>query len=124
MIVARFVETHDHHSEYLARAVAGLTSHGRERVRDLLEELAEGFADHPAVVSFAEERAAEADLGSIGTSSDAATDEMLSGEELEELRAGFTVIRDQEPMDDVADWANAVLALLSDEVHQRSPRPA
>jgi hypothetical protein len=24
-------------------------------------------------------------------------------------------IRDQEPLDDVADWANAVLALLADE---------
>ena len=29
--------------------------------------------------------------------------------------AGFTTIRDQEPLDDVGDWANAVLALLEDE---------
>jgi hypothetical protein len=29
--------------------------------------------------------------------------------------AGFKSIRDQEPRDDVADWANAVVALLEDE---------
>jgi hypothetical protein len=28
---------------------------------------------------------------------------------------GFRTIRDEEPLDDVADWANAVLALLEDE---------
>jgi hypothetical protein len=31
------------------------------------------------------------------------------------LTAGFRTIRDQEPLDDVADWANAVVALLEDE---------
>ena len=31
------------------------------------------------------------------------------------LLAGFRTIRDQEPLDDVADWANAVVALLEDE---------
>ena len=41
----------------------------------------------------------------------------LSAQEIEVLTAGFMTIRDQEPLDDVADWANAVLALLADE-HQ------
>jgi len=31
------------------------------------------------------------------------------------LATGFTTIRDQESLDDVADWANAVLALREDE---------
>jgi hypothetical protein len=120
MIALRFVTTADHHSEYLARAVAGLTAPGSRRVHELLEQLEGTFADHPAVVSFAKARAAEADLGRVDDSSPAETGQMLSDEELEELRAGFTVIRDQESMDDVADWANAVLALIGDEAHQRS----
>jgi hypothetical protein len=33
---------------------------------------------------------------------------------LEPLTAGFMVIRDQEPLEDVAQWANAMLALLAD----------
>jgi hypothetical protein len=28
---------------------------------------------------------------------------------------GFITIRDQEPLNDVGDWANAVLTLLEDE---------
>jgi hypothetical protein len=39
---------------------------------------------------------------------------MLSEEELDILTVGFMTIRDQEPLDDVANWANAVLALLAD----------
>jgi hypothetical protein len=39
----------------------------------------------------------------------------LSEEELEIVTAGFMTIRDQETLDDVADWANAVLVLLADE---------
>ncbi len=39
----------------------------------------------------------------------------LTRREIDELATGFTTIRDQEPLDDVADWANAVLALLEDE---------
>ena len=30
------------------------------------------------------------------------------------MTAGLLAIRDEEPLDDVADWANAVLALLQD----------
>jgi hypothetical protein len=37
---------------------------------------------------------------------------MLTPPELDALIAGFMRIRDQEPLDDVSDWANAVLALL------------
>jgi hypothetical protein len=44
---------------------------------------------------------------------------MLTDEELSRLVAGFMKIRDQEPRDDVADWANAVIALLEDEVRRR-----
>lgn len=62
----------DHHSAYLARAVAALTPDGRARV-DVLDVL----------------------LG------------------------GFRRIRDQEPRDDVADWANAVVALLEDDLGER-----
>jgi hypothetical protein len=120
MIVLKLVDAGDHHSEYLARAVAGLTAQGSEQVHELLEQLVGSFADHPSIVHFAEARAAEADLSRADDSSWAETGLMLSDEELEELRAGFTVIRDQEPMDDVADWANAVLALLGDEAHRRS----
>jgi hypothetical protein len=31
-----------------------------------------------------------------------------------DLLAGFMQIRDQEPLEDVADWANAVVVLLED----------
>jgi hypothetical protein len=47
---------------------------------------------------------------------------MLSGEELDRLLGGFMTIRDQEPLDDVGDWANAVIALLEDEI-RRPGRP-
>jgi hypothetical protein len=40
---------------------------------------------------------------------------MLTARERDELMTGFITIRDQEPLDDVGDWANAVLALLEDE---------
>ena len=40
---------------------------------------------------------------------------MLTEAEIDALTAGFMSIRDTEHLDDVADWANAVLALLQDE---------
>jgi hypothetical protein len=51
---------------------------------------------------------------------------MLTEQELDGLTAGFMTIRDQEPLDDVANWANAVLALLEDEAEDNDPvrRPA
>ena len=39
---------------------------------------------------------------------------MLSPDELDRLISGFEEIRDQEPLDDVGDWANAVVQLLED----------
>ena len=60
-------------------------------------------------------REAEVDAGGTETQADDEPAERLSEQELDILIAGFTTIRDQEPLDDVADWANAVLALLADE---------
>ena len=105
----------DHHSEYLARAVAALTPEGRRRVDELLDELALAGRGREWVVRFAMAREAEVDAGRTGGSSDEEPGERLSKQELEVLTAGFMTIRDQEPLDDVADWANAVLALLADE---------
>jgi hypothetical protein len=104
----------DHHSEYLARAVAALTPEGRDRVDELLEQLAEAAGSGEPVVRFARTREAEADAGRTGSTGDE-PGRMLTPEELDVLTAGFMTIRDQEPLDDVADWANAVLALLADE---------
>jgi hypothetical protein len=108
------VSTPDHHSEYLARAVAALTPEGRRRVDELLDELAVAGRGREWVVRFAMAREAEVDAGEIGASAEE-PGARLSAPELEVLTAGFMTIRDQEPLDDVADWANAVLALLADE---------
>jgi hypothetical protein len=107
------MSTSDHHSEYLARAIAALTPEGHQRVDELLEQLAEAVGDHQAVARFAAVRKAEADTGRTGASSDVRR--TLTRQELDVLTAGFRTIRDQEPLDDVADWANAVVALLEDE---------
>ena len=105
----------DHHSEYLARAVAALTPEGRRRVDQLLDGLAAAGRGREWVVRFAMAREAEVDAGRTGGSSAEEPGERLSKQELDVLTAGFMTIRDQEPLDDVADWANAVLALLADE---------
>ncbi len=108
------MSTADHHSEYLARALDALTPEGHKRVDELLDQLAEVVGDHEAVASFAAARKIEADVGraeAAGPSPGRA----LSRQELDVLIPGFTAIRDQEPLDDVADWANGVVALLEDE---------
>ena len=112
--------TSDHHSEYLARAVVGLTPEGRERVDELMEQLAEVVGDHQAVARFAGARKAEADLGRTDPLAEDDAGRALTTQELGVLTAGFRAIRDQEPLDDVADWANAVVALLEDEAAQAS----
>ena len=104
----------DHHSEYLARAVAALTPEGRKRVDELLDELALAGRGREWVVSFALAREAEVDAGQAGTAQAEEPGARLSAQEIEVVTAGFMTIRDQEPLDDVADWANAVLALLAD----------
>jgi hypothetical protein len=107
--------TADHHREYLARTVAALTPAGHRRVDELLEQLAAVVRDHEWLVRFAKTREAEADLGRTEVSGDVEPARMLTARERDELMTGFTTIRDQEPLDDVGDWANAVLALLEDE---------
>ena len=105
----------DHHSEYLARAVSALTPEGRARVDELLEQLAVEGRSREWVVRFANTREAEVDAGRTDTAPADEPAERLGEDELDVLTAGFMTIRDQEPLDDVADWANAVLALLADE---------
>jgi hypothetical protein len=107
--------TTDHHSEYLAKAVAALTPEGRARVDELLDQLAAAGASREGVRRFAVARHAEADAGRTDISSGEEPAGMLTNEELDVLMAGFMTIRDQEQLDDVANWANAVLALLKDE---------
>lgn len=109
------MSTADHHSEYLVRAVAALTPEGHARVDELLDQLAEVVADREWLARFAKARKAEADSGRVAADADADPGRMLSPQELHALTVGFRTIRDQEQLDDVTDWANAVLALLRDE---------
>jgi hypothetical protein len=96
------VNTPDHHSKYLAKAVAGLTPEGRKRVDELLDRLAAAGHGLEWVVRFALAREAEVDAGRTATSADEEPRKRLSNEELDILTAGFMMIRDQEPLDDVA----------------------
>ncbi len=101
----------DHHSEYLSRAVVALTPEGRARADELLDELTREAGSHDRVVRFAAVRRAEVDTGRI----EPAVTDKLTQQELDILGTGFTTIRDGEPLDEVTDWANAVLALLQDD---------
>jgi hypothetical protein len=92
-----------------------LSPEGRKRADELLEQLVETASGHPWVLQFARVREAEVDAGHT---SDEGDDE-LSVQELDTLIVGFKTIRDQEPLDDVANWANAVLALLEDDRSRR-----
>ena len=85
---------------------------------ELLEQLAGMVPGHPWLVAFAKAREAEADSGQL---EDGGGDPVhrLTDEELERLASGFMTIRDEEPADDVGDWANAVIALLEDEIRSR-----
>jgi hypothetical protein len=94
--------------------VAALTPEGHTRVDELLAQLAEAAGTNRAwLVRFAKARQHEADLGRIDVT-DVEPALMLSQPELDALNAGFMTIRDTEQLDDVANWANAVLALLRD----------
>ena len=103
----------DHHSEYLARTVAALTPVGRARVDELLAGLVEAVGGREPLVRLAQGLRAQADAGLPTV--DAGTGHRLTAQDVNDLLAGFMQIRDQEPLDDVADWANAVVALLEDE---------
>ena len=105
----------DQHSEYLAKAIDGLTPEGHKRVDEVLAQLVEAAPDHEAVARFATTRKAEADVGRTEAPAAVSPGPALSRQEQDFLIAGFRTIRDQEPSDDVADWANAIVALLEDE---------
>ena len=103
----------DHHSEYLAKTIAALTPEGRARVDELLDGLSASVGDHSLISDFATLRRQEADSGQPAAGSDPGR--LFSGPQFDEVLTGFTVIRDQEPLDDVSDWANAVIQLLEDD---------
>ena len=105
----------DHHSEYLARALAALTAEGSKRVDELLDQLADAAGGREQLTRFARVRRAEADAGRAVDPAAGEPADVLGTEELEALLAGFKTIRDTEQRDDVTDWANAVVALLEDE---------
>jgi hypothetical protein len=105
----------DHHSAYLAGAAAALAPEGRARVDELLVQLAEAARADGRVVEFAAARQAEVAAGRA----DPELPSSLTEQELDVLLGGFLRIRDQEPRDDVADWANAVVALLEDALAER-----
>ena len=102
----------DHHSAYLAQALAGLTAEGRQRAEELLDQLIASAGGRRSILLFAEARRTELDIGNVGPSDPGPP---FAAGELEELTVGFMAIRDDEQLDDVANWANAVLALLRDE---------
>jgi hypothetical protein len=108
------VSSSDHHTEYLRKTVAALSPEGHRRVDELLEQLAQAAGRHDWLVRFAKAREAEADSGDV-TAPPVEPTRKLTDEELDGLIAGFMTIRDTEQLDDVADWANAVLALITDE---------
>jgi hypothetical protein len=103
----------DHHSEYLAKAIASLTPEGHARVDELLHGLADSVGDQGLVAEFAMVREQEADSSELATGPDPGRS--FSKQQLDDLITGFTIIRDQEPLDDVNDWANAVIQLLEDD---------
>ena len=71
----------------------------------------------PTLLDFARARRVEADLGRIDLSP--VEEPKLTEPEINALLGGFMTIRDSEHLDDVADWANAVIALLEDETGLR-----
>jgi hypothetical protein len=107
--------TSDHHSAYLARAVEALSPEGRRRVDELLDQLAGAAGGRERLLRFAGARRAEADAGDLAADPAGNPEPALAPDEIRALTVGFRTIRDEESRDDVADWANAVLALLDDE---------
>jgi hypothetical protein len=105
----------DHHTEYLARAVAALTPEGRRRADELLEELAAAVGDNTWIAQFAHVRESEVDAGRTELTNTPDPGLMLTKQQRDALITGFTTIRDQEVLDDVNDWANAVIELLEDD---------
>lgn len=102
----------DHHTAYLARTLAALTPAGKARIDELLEQLVTAVGGREQVTRFAGTLKTDVDLGR--TTGGSAPEEGLSRQDVDHLLAGFMQIRDQEPLADVADWANAVVVLLED----------
>ena len=107
----------DHHSEYLAKTIAALTPEGHARVDELLDGLARSVGDRGLVSQFAMIREREADSGTLAAGPDPGLS--FTKQQLDALITGFTIIRDQEPLDDVNDWANAVIQLLEDDAESQ-----
>ncbi|HET6683845.1 MAG TPA: hypothetical protein VFG75_09125 [Gaiella sp.] len=102
----------DHHSTYLARALGALTPAGKERIDELLAQLVTAVGGREPVTRFA--AALKTDVALGRTTMGPGPEDGLSRQDVNDLLAGFMQIRDREPFDDVADWANAVVALLED----------
>ena len=107
-IIASDVSKTDHHSAYLAKAIGALTPRAQAGGR------APGSARRGRRRSrrgreLRRRSKAEVDVG-LRTLQPASVRDALSRQELNVLIPGFRTIRDQEPLDDVADWANAVVA--------------
>jgi hypothetical protein len=107
----------DHHSEYLAKTITALTPEGHARVDELLDGLDRSVGGRGLVAEFARIREQEADSGKLAAGPDAGRS--FTKQQLDELITGFTIIRDQEPLDDVNDWANAVIQLLEDDAESQ-----
>lgn len=107
----------DHHSEYLAKTIAALTPEGHVRVDELLDGLAQTVGDRGLVAEFAKVREREADSGTLAAGPDPGRS--FTKQQFDDLITGFTIIRDQEPLDDVNDWANAVIQLLEDDAESK-----
>ena len=111
--------TPDHHSVYLTEALAALTPDDHCRVDELLEQLSAAVTNREWLIRFAGARRKEAATGRVDPAQDAALDAMLSASEIDALYTGFATIRDTDQLDDVSNWANAVLALLQDAALNR-----
>jgi hypothetical protein len=112
--------TTDHHSAYLAKTVAALTPEGRKRADELLDELVRSAPGRDWIYRFARAREAEVDLNRTDVSPRPDPGVEFTKEELDDLIAGFMEIRNEEPLDDVSDWANAVVQLLEDDAAARA----
>ena len=64
----------------------------------LLEQLADVVGGHVQVLRFAKARETEADLGLANVAGGTEPGDLLTARELDVLIAGFTTIRDQEPL--------------------------
>jgi len=76
----------DHHSAYLARAVAALTPAGKSRIDELLEQLVTAVGGREQVTRFATALKTDVDLGR--TTGGSAPEEGLSRQDVDDLLPG------------------------------------